>query len=116
MDQSGIYIMGSMYIFAGLMHFIKPKAYMKIMPKYIPYHLTMVYVSGICEMLFGTLLFSPQTQSIGAWGIIATLIAVFPANIYMLTSYKGKRLWYKIALWLRLPIQLLLISWAYQYV
>lgn len=107
--------MGFIYILAGLLHFIKPKVYLKIMPPYLPYHKELVYLSGICEMVFGAMLIFPPSQTIGAWGIILTLIAVFPANIYMLTSYKGKRLWYRVALWLRLPIQFLLIYWAWQY-
>lgn len=109
------YIMGSMYILAGLFHFIKPKIYLKIMPTYLPYHLELVYLSGVFELASGILLLIPQTQVIGAWGIIITLVGVYPANIYMLTSYKGKNLKYKVALWARLPLQFLLIYWAWLY-
>lgn len=115
MDDYWKCIMGGMYILAGLLHFIKPKVYLKIMPKYLPYHLELVYLSGVFEAVFGGLLLFPETQSIGALGIIATLIGVFPANIYMLTSYKGRKLGYRIALWLRLPLQLFLIYWAWLY-
>ena len=114
MDISKI-LMGAIYILAGIMHFIKPKVYMKIMPPYLPYHKFLVYLSGLLEALFGALILFPSTQSIGAWGIIATLIGVFPANIYMLTSYRGKKTWYRVALWIRLPLQLLLIYWAWLY-
>ena len=110
------YIMGGMYVLAGIMHFLKPKIYLKIIPPYLPYHLSLVYLSGLFEVVFGILLMLPDTQQIGAWGIIVTLIGVFPANIYMLTSYKGKKTWYRIALWFRLPIQFFLIYWAYQFV
>lgn len=113
--MEGQYIMGAMYILAGVMHFIKPKVYLKIMPPYLPAPLTLVYLSGAFESVFGMLVLIPQTQSIGAWGIIATLIGVFPANVYMLQAYKGKKMWYKIALWLRLPLQLGLIYWAWLY-
>lgn len=115
MDEIDKYIMGGMYIAAGILHFIKPKIYLKIMPPYLPYHIQLVYLSGVFEALFGALLLFPETQAIGAWGIIATLIGVFPANIYMLTSYKGKKTWYRIALWVRLPLQFLLIYWAWLY-
>lgn len=108
--------MGGLYIFAGLMHFWKPKAYMKIMPAYIPSHLFMVYLSGVLEVLFGALVMIPETQTIGAWGIIAVLIGVFPANIDMALKYKGKKLWLKVSLWLRLPVQLWLIYWAWMFV
>lgn len=111
-----VYIMGGMYVLAGIMHFIKPKIYLKIMPPYLPYHLPLVYLSGLFELVFGALVMYPDTQQIGAWGIITTLIGVFPANIYMLTSYRGKNLWFKLALWLRLPLQGFLIYWAYTFV
>ncbi len=114
--EADIYIMGGMYILAGIMHFVKPKVYLKIMPPFLPYHLPLVYISGICESVFGAMLLFPSTQSIGAWGIIITLIGVFPANIYMLTSYKGKRKWYRAALLFRLPLQFFLIYWAWLYV
>ncbi|MEC7754143.1 MAG: DoxX family protein [Bacteroidota bacterium] len=111
----GKILMGVVYIMAGLMHFVKPKLYMKIMPPYLPLHRILVYLSGLFEALFGALLLIPSTQNIGAWGLIATLLAVFPANLYMLTSYKGKKRWYKVALWLRLPLQFVLIYWAWLY-
>ncbi len=110
------YFMGGLYILAGLLHFIKPKFYMKIMPSYLPYHLELVYLSGVFELISGVLLLIPETQIIGAWGIIITLIGVYPANIYMLSSYKGKKVWYKLILIARLPLQFLLIYWAWLYV
>lgn len=116
MDNLSLYFMGGMYILAGLAHFWKPKAYMKIMPSYIPYHLAMVYLSGVLEVLFGVLVMLPETQAIGAWGLIAVLIGVFPANIDMALKYKGKKTWLKVVLWVRLPIQLWLVYWAWLFV
>ena len=115
MEDLGKYLMAAIYILAGIMHFVKPKVYLKIMPPALPFHKGLVYLSGLCEMVFGAMLLFDSTQSIGAWGLIATLIGVYPANIYMLSSYKGKRKWYRIALWIRLPIQFLLIYWAWLY-
>ncbi len=115
MDKDSLYIMAVMYIVAGIPHFWKPKAYLKIMPSYLPYHLELVYLSGALEIIFGVLLLFPETQSIGAWGIIAVLIGVFPANIDMLVKYKGKKIWPRVMLWLRLPIQLWLIYWAWMF-
>jgi uncharacterized membrane protein len=115
MDIS-LYIMAGLYILAGLNHLWKPKFYLKIMPPFLPYQLALVYLSGVFEALFGVFLLFPATQSIGAWGIIAVLIGVFPANVYMLTSYKGKRKGYRAMLWFRLPLQVLLIYWAWLYV
>ena len=115
MENLSLYIMSAMYILAGIMHFIKPKVYLRIMPRYLPYHLPLVYISGVFEIVFGVLLLFPTTQEIGAWGIIATLIGVFPANIHMLKTNRVKKKWYIAALWLRLPLQALLIYWAWLY-
>lgn len=113
MDNSSLYFMAGMYIMAGIPHFWKPKAYLKIMPTYLPYHLELVYLSGAFEIIFGVLLLFPETQSIGAWGVIAVLIGVFPANIHMVTSNKVKKPFYIIMLWLRLPLQGWLVYWAW---
>ncbi len=102
-----------LYLLAGLNHFINPEFYIKIMPPWLPSPAALVLVSGIFEVVFALLLISPQTRKIGAWGIIVLLVAVFPANIQMLLNYmhsNDPKLWIAIA---RLPLQLLLIWWAY---
>ena len=68
---------------AGTLHFIKPDFYLKIMPPYLPLHLELVYLSGFFEIALGVLLLVPRLSRFAAWGIIALLIAVFPANIYV---------------------------------
>ena len=83
------------------------------MPPYIPWHMQLIYASGIAETLLGILLLPRVTRRIAAWGIILLLIAVFPANINMMLNYwdeKNPGLWITI---LRLPLQILLIWWAY---
>jgi len=111
--------MAILYIVAGINHFINAKFYLRIMPPYLPFHKWLNWISGIAEIILGVMLFFPEFRSIAAWGIIALLIAVFPANIYHFTS-KGKTLpELKTPLWglaLRLPIQFLLIYWAYIFV
>ena len=107
------YILAFILIFAGIMHFAKPYFFIKIMPTYIPYHLKLVYISGIVEILCGILLLFPQTQTIGAWLTISLFIAVFPANIQMAKDFyvvNHPYLWLAI---LRLPLQLVLIWWAF---
>ena len=109
------YIMPIIYILAGIMHFVKPTEYIKIMPKYLPYPKELVYISGLMEILFGTMLFFPATQRMGAWLIILLLILVFPANIQMainMQEHKSTYFWISI---LRLPLQLVLIWWAFRY-
>jgi len=116
MDDSSLYIMAGMYIIAGIPHFWKPKEYLKIMPPYIPYPLGMVYLSGALEIICGVLLLFPMTQAVGAWGIIAVLIGVFPANVHMVVVDKRKKTLTTILLWLRLPLQAWLVYWAWVFI
>ena len=111
-----LYLMSGIYIFAGVMDFITPVSYVKIVPKYIPKRMLMVYLSGFFEVLFGVGLLFPETQSWSAIGIIALLIAVFPANIYMAQRMKEKQNKFVWIAYLRLPLQAFLIYWAYLYV
>jgi uncharacterized membrane protein len=71
-----MYFMGVLYIFAGVMHFIKPIFYLPIMPRYLPYHLELIYLSGLCEIICGLLILFKRTRVLGAWLTIALLIAV----------------------------------------
>ncbi len=85
------------------------------MPPYIPYHRLMVIISGIAEILLGIALLFPLSQEWAAWGIIALLIAIFPANFEQLRTKKarlGLPLW---VIWLRIPLQVVLIWWAWLY-
>lgn len=107
--------MAVFYILAGLNHFIYPKFYKRIIPPSLRYQDLINWTSGAAEVGLGVLLITPF-QSYAAWGIIALLIAVFPANVYHLQQNgAGMRIpdW---VLWLRLPLQAVLIWWAYQYV
>jgi uncharacterized membrane protein len=100
----------------GVLHFVQPKPFVRIVPKYLPAPLALVYISGFFEILGGIGLLIPETRAWAAWGLIALYVAVFPANIYMLTDnvslnpHKPIPRW---ALWLRLPFQLVFIAWAY---
>lgn len=68
---------------AGAMHFVRPDFYLKIMPPYLPWHLQLVYLSGVFEVALGLLLLVTRFSNLAAWGIVALLIAVFPANVYL---------------------------------
>src|SRR5580704_18665494 len=76
------YVQGALYVVAGMNHFINPGFYLKIMPSYLPWHEFLVFASGIFEVLLGVLLVIPRSTRLAAWGLVALLIAVFPANIY----------------------------------
>ncbi len=109
------FIFGASFVLAGLNHFVTPASYLKIMPPYLPYHLFLVYLSGFFEAALGVLLLLPQFTRRAAWGLIALLVAVFPANIYMATNPQLYPELPAVALWLRLPLQAALIAWAYLY-
>lgn len=111
--EISLYVMALLYIAAGANHFINPRFYTPIMPPWLPWHLELIYISGICEILFGALLIPPGTRIIAAWLIIALLIAVFPANIQMLINFQKVQHKYLWAAWLRLPLQAVLIWWAW---
>jgi len=98
---------------AGLNHFRSPAFYVAMMPDVLPAHLALVYISGVAEVLGGLGLILPATRRAAAWGLIALLVAVFPANVQMLVDDAGRfPTW---ALWARLPLQLVLIAYAYWY-
>ncbi len=101
------------YVFAGSLHFIRPESYLRIMPPYIPSHSAMVRISGFFEILGGLGLLIPKTRRAAAWGLIALLVAVFPANLYMATNpaEAGAASLAPVLRWGRLPLQLLLMWW-----
>ncbi len=103
------------FVGAGVNHFLETGFYMRMMPTYVPMHLTMVQVSGVAEIVLGVLLLVPQTTAIAAWGLIALLIAVFPANVQMALHPATFPEFQPTALWLRLPLQAVMIAWAYWY-
>lgn len=102
------------FIFAGILHFTSTPFYLRIMPPYIPWHLAMVQISGVCEILGGIGLLIPATRRMAAWGLVALLIAVFPANIYMATNpvEAGAAGMAPAIRWGRLPLQVVFIAWV----
>jgi uncharacterized membrane protein len=107
------YLLCVLFVLAGLNHFINPAFYLKIMPPYLPWHLFLVYLSGFFQIALGVLLLVPALTRIAAWGLIALLIAVFPANIQMAINPQLYSDINPLAFWLRLPWQAVLIAWAY---
>jgi len=110
-----IYIMAAMYIFAGIMHFIKPKAYLRIMPRYLPNHKLLVTLSGIAEILLGIALCIPATKNLAIYGIILMLTVFLLVHFYMLTGKKESAGIPRWILLLRVPLQFGLMYWAYWY-
>ncbi|RZJ70900.1 DoxX family membrane protein [Flavobacterium sp.] len=110
-----LYLMAGLYILAGLNHFRKPRLYARMIPDYLPNPKLLNILSGIAEISLGIGLCIPAVSRYSAVGIIVLLIAIFPANVYMLTNESaalGLPKWVRLV---RLPLQLLLIAWAWQY-
>ena len=110
-----VYLIGCMFAIAGILHFVFPNMYLKIMPEYIPNHKAMVFWSGVFEILGGIGIMIPFSRTISAIGLILLLIVVFPANLDMFQKAYKKRAFslYTLATLIRLPIQFLLIYWVY---
>lgn len=109
------YVLAILFVVAGANHFRSPAVYVSIMPPYLPAHLALVYISGVCEIALGALLLVPAATPLAAWGLIALLVAIFPANLHMATHSQLYRGISPALLWARLPLQGILILWAYWY-
>ena len=108
--------MSCFYIYVGIKHFVDPNWFINIVPPYLPWHLELVYLSGLFEIILGLLLLIPKTRKLAAYGLIALLIAIYPANIYLAFNREPQNLIgisSFAASWIRLPIQFLLIAIAY---
>ncbi len=110
-----LYLMAAMYIFAGAMHFIKPKMYLRIMPRYLPNPKLLVLLSGIAEIILGIALCIPVLKAFSIYAIIAMLAVFLLVHVYMLSSEKAAAGIPKWILLLRLPLQFGLMYWAWWY-
>ena len=108
-------LFGPFFIFAGVMHFLIPRTYARAMPPYLPAHTELVYASGVAEIIGGLATMHPATRRFGSAFSIATLLAVFPANVHMALNpgdfpdAPGG----EAALWARLPFQAAFLAWAW---
>jgi uncharacterized membrane protein len=108
-------LLAAVFIGAGIMHFVAPSAYVRIVPSFLPDPGLLVQLSGVFEVLGGIGVLVPMTQRFAAWGLVALLIGVLPANIYMAMHHE---LFPRIpvwALWGRVPLQVPLVIWAWMY-
>jgi uncharacterized membrane protein len=113
-------LLAALMLGMGILHFTKDDLFAAVVPDYLPAHLLLVYLSGVAEIALGLMLCLPRTRVLAAWGLVALYVAVFPANVHMAlhpdlplpgASFHPSPL----ALWLRLPFQLVFIYWAYRY-
>ncbi len=109
-------LLAALFCLGGVMHFVKPELYEAIVPRWLPNAPMLVLISGVFEILGGLGILHPLTRRFSGWGLIALLIAVFPANVQMLhLAYvnQASAVW-KAALWVRLPLQLPVLWWVWR--
>ena len=113
MDQAKtvlLYLQSLFYVVGGVLHFVKMPFYLSLMPPYLPWHKPLVIVSGLLEIGLGLALLVPAARPWAAWGLVALLVAVFPANIHAaMAEIPGA------GGYVRLPFQALFIAWAWWY-
>jgi uncharacterized membrane protein len=107
------YLLAAIFVLAGANHFWKPDFYVAIMPPYLPWHLELVWISGVFEILggIGVLLPHPLRRAAG-WGLVALLVAVFPANVHFALTQDSMPGF--LLAWIRLPFQVVFIGWVLQ--
>ena len=108
------WLMALSYVSVGISHFTQPETFVAIMPPYLPAHHELVLLSGVFEILGGIGVLVPRTRRFAGWGILALLVAVYPANIHMLVNdiYLPGMEPNRLLLWLRMPLQLGFALWA----
>jgi uncharacterized membrane protein len=108
-----LWVLAAFFVVAGLNHFLNPGPYFAMMPPYLPWHAGLIVVSGMAEIAGGLGILIPKMRWLAGCGLIALLVAVFPANVQVaLHGWSGVQIpqW---TLWVRLPLQGVLIAWVY---
>lgn len=112
-QKISLILMSIFYLFSGVNHFRSPRFYLRIIPPMLPFPEVINMVSGVAEIVLAIMLVFPATSRVAAWGVIALLIAIFPANIYHYISGGAGMNISQTTLAIRLPLQFLLMGWAY---
>ena len=113
-EAASVVLLAAAFVGAGVLHFLKPRMFEAIVPPSLPAPRVLVLISGAAEIAGGLGLLVPALRPWAGWGLVALLVAVFPANLYMAReSEKFRRLAPRWALMLRLPLQAVLIAWVF---
>jgi len=113
--QATIFLLALAFTAIGVLHFARAEFFIAIMPPYLPWHRELVYISGFFEIIGGLGILVPSLRRAAGWGLIALMIAVYPANIYMAMNPDQFPDLSTTALYLRLPMQFVMIAivwWA----
>lgn len=108
--------MGGLYVIAGIMHFVKPTIYLRIMPRYLPYHKELVFISGGIEIVLGISICIPFLKTFAVYGLITMLLIFLLVHFYMISNEKAGAGIPKWILVLRIPLQFVLVYWAWSYI
>jgi len=121
LEEPLCYLMGAAYVVAGVAHFLAPAVYEQVVPPSLPRPRALVYLSGVAEIALGVGVAIPRTRRHAAWGLVALLVAVFPANVHMAVHdvrIEGIPDWASdppdAATWARLPLQAVLVWLAWR--
>ena len=111
-----IVLIAAIFVGGGVLHLVKPEAYLRMMPPWLPAAMALVLISGVFEIVGGVGVLVPATRVAAGWGLIALLVAVFPANVQMLLNARAT---HASALWMsglvaRLPLQAVMIYWVFR--
>ncbi len=108
-------VLATFFVGAGALHFLKPDGYEAVVVPGLPYPREIVFISGAAEILGGLGVLSKRARPWAGWWLVALLVAVFPSNVYMAISpedIRGLSVPPEL-LWLRLPLQVVLIAWVW---
>ena len=108
-------VLGVLMVLAGLLHFVSPEPYVMMMPDYLPWHLPLVYISGVIEIVLGIAVFIEPVRALAGLGLVALYIAVLPANVWMASEGiqpPGMEMSTPVA-WGRVAMQFVLMYWAW---
>jgi len=107
--------LGIVFLFTAMGHFVKTGPMMEMLPPWVPAGEALVYLTGIVEIVIGVGLFTAGYRRLAAQAAIVTLLAFFPVNIYAAINHTGMggHQWGPVYLWIRTPLQLVLIAWAW---
>ena len=107
-------VLAAFFVAAGVLHFLKPRPYESIMPEALPAHRELVYLSGLAEIAGGAGVLSQRTSRYAGWWLIATMLAVFPANVNMAVDAERFEDIPEPLLWARLPLQAAIVHWIWR--
>ena len=108
-------LLAFLFVGIGVLHFVRPGGFERAVPPYLPWPLALVLVSGFFEIVGGCGILIPPLRRAAGWGLIALLIAVFPANVHMALNnipFNGDYT-PPLLLWGRLPLQAVFIVWVW---